>query len=318
MKPPVTNPRQTVGGRSNGARQANDSVPPTYIPMRHLELAGIRRSVLVALVIAFLIPVAVAVWALSRVGGSNPVAGSSRALAAGHTAAHRAVRHAAVTVNSRQSPLFKALQGVNESSYAHGYLPPSSCKAMGASMVTCMQPHYAIDEVSFSTFPSMTALYAAYESRVSTLAQGPFRANFGNCTETDINGEIGWNHDFRHPGYYPMSMFTSGRVTDEEAAGRMYCTLNNGVLYLVWTQDAGRLLGELAGAPHLDAYLWWHNVHHEIAFPGAPNLMQSMSGMQSKTSTQTASQRMSSTHATQSMPSTHAKQSSKSMTGMRK
>ena len=36
--------------------------------MQHLELAGVRRSVLVALAIAFLIPVAVAVWALTLVG----------------------------------------------------------------------------------------------------------------------------------------------------------------------------------------------------------------------------------------------------------
>jgi hypothetical protein len=50
-------------------------------------------------------------------------------------------------------------------------------------------------------------------------------------------------------------------------------------LYLVSTQDDGRLLGELAGAPHLDAYLWWHNVHHVIALPGSPNGMASMSAM---------------------------------------
>ncbi len=167
---------------------------------------------------------------------------------------------------------------MNSSDYAHGYLPPSSCKAMSASMVTCMHPRAVIDEVTFQTFPSLKALYAAYVSRVSTLAQGPFRANFGNCTESSENGEVAWNHAFHHPSIYPVSMFTSGQMKDEQAVGRMYCTLSNGVLYLVWTQDDGRLLAQLAGAPHLDAYLWWHNVHHEIAFPGSANMMPSMSG----------------------------------------
>jgi hypothetical protein len=32
-----------------------------------------------------------------------------------------------------------------------------------------------------------------YESRVAAIAQGPFRANYGNCAQTDVNGEIGWN-----------------------------------------------------------------------------------------------------------------------------
>ena len=82
----------------------------------------------------------------------------------------------------------------------------------------------------------------------------------------------------------------------------MYCTLSNGVLYLVWTQDDGRLLAQLAGAPHLDAYLWWHNVHHEIAFPGSAKMMPSMSGK----------------HATTSTTSTQSKQSTSGMSGMSK
>ncbi|MBV9365645.1 MAG: hypothetical protein JOY89_15520 [Solirubrobacterales bacterium] len=335
MKQPVPNPRQTDAGRSNGSHQPNGSGPPRYIPTQHLDLAGIRRSVLIALLIACLIPVAAVLWGLSQLGGSSPKT------TAGHpTASPAAARHAAVAVNYRQSPLFKTLVGVNESSYARGYLPPSSCKAMSASMVTCIQPHYAIDEVIFRTLPSLKALYTAYMARVSALAQGPFRANFGNCTENMENGEIGWNHEFHHPSYYPISMFTSGRIKDEQAAGRMYCTLTNGVLYLVWTQDAGRMLAELAGAPHYDAYTWWHNVHHEIAFPGLPNLMGSMSGMQGTTSTKTSSQSMSGMPGTtstktspqsmsrmpgttstkrpsHSMPSTKGKQSGKSMSGMK-
>jgi hypothetical protein len=256
---------------------------PRYIPMQHLELAGIRRSVLVALVIAFLIPVAVAVWALTKVGGSSsksPVTNSR----GGQTTAHHTS-----AASFQQSSLFRALTGVNQSSYAKGLLPLSSCQAMSATMVMCKQPHYAVDEVTFNTYPSLKALYATYEARVSALSQAPFKANTGNCTETDVNGEIGWNHDFKHPSQYPISMFTSGTITDDKAAGRMFCTLNNGLLYLVWTQDAGRVLGEVAGAPHLDTYNWWHSVHHVIALPGAPNMMENMPGMGSTTGTKTSS-----------------------------
>jgi hypothetical protein len=115
---------------------------------------------------------------------------------------------------------------------------------------------------------------------VQTLAQGTFRANFGNCTETTTNGEVGWNHDFEHPSKYPISMFTSGRITDDQAAGRAYCTFTGDMLHLVWTQDDGRLLAELTGAPHYDAYVWWRGVHHSIVLPGYPGMpgMEPMSG----------------------------------------
>src|SRR5947209_4130047 len=248
--------------------------------MKHLELAGVRRSVIVALAIAFLIPVAVAVWALTQLGGSSANA------PAASVHAGRATAHTAKAVSYRQSALFKTLVTVNASDYAHGRLPPSTCQAMSASMVTCMHPSAVIDEVTFQTFPSLPALYSAYVSRVRTLAQGPFRSNFGNCTENSENGEVAWNHEFHHPSNYPLSMFMSGQIKDKQAVGRMYCTLANGLLYLVWTQNDGRMLAELAGAPHFDAYMWWHNVHHEIAFPGSPNMMPSMPAMQGTTSTQ--------------------------------
>jgi hypothetical protein len=250
--------------------------------MQHLELAGVRRGVLVALGIAVLIPIAVAVWALTQIGGSSSKSPTSSANAG------KGATHHATAASLRQSPLFKALAGVNESSYAKGLLPLSTCQAMSATMVVCKQPHYAVDEVTFNTYPSLKTLYAAYEARVAALSGAPFKANSGNCTEVDVNGEIGWNHDFKHPSYYPVSMFVSGQIKDVQAAGRMFCTLNNGLLYLVWTQDAGRVLGEVAGAPHPDTYGWWHNVHHVIAIPGTPNMMGSMPSMGSTTSTHTS------------------------------
>jgi hypothetical protein len=276
--------------------------------MQHLELAGVRRSVLVALVIAFLIPVAVAVWAVTQLGGSN-----SKSPAASATNEQSATHHA-TSASFRQSALYKALGGVNQSSYAKGMLPLSTCQAMSATSVMCKQPHYAVDEVTFNTYPTLTALYGAYEARVASLSGAPFQANTGNCTEGDVNGEIAWNHDFKHPSQYPVSMFSSGTIKDDQAAGRMFCTFNNGLLYLLWTQDDGRVLGELAGAPHLDAYNWWHNVHHVIALAGAPNMMETMPGMGTPTTTQSSTTPMPSQTSTMPSGKSSTMPSSKSST----
>ena len=280
--------------------------------MQRLELAGVRRSVLLALLIAFLIPVAVAVWALTQVGGSssNPSASAS----VGGTTGHAAVKHPAMPMatNYRQSTLFKALAGVNLSQFAKGLLPPSSCKAMSATEVMCKQPHYAVDEVIFRSFSSDKALYAAYQSRVEAIGQAPFRANYGNCTETMTSGEVGWNHDFKHPSMYPMGDFTSGRITDDQAAGRVYCTFENSDLYLVWTQDDGRVLGELSGAPHVDAYVWWRQVHHSLVMPGSPNMMMAMEGPMSGSSTTSTTTTLGSKGA-KSMPGAKSAKSMPSM-----
>jgi hypothetical protein len=308
VSPRVPSRRRSGGGSANGPYHPNGSGQQRYIPMQRLELAGVRRSVLVALAIAVLIPVAVAVWALTQVGGS-----SSKSPAAAAESGQASAHHA-TAASFRQSPLFRGLAAANESSFARGYLPPSSCQAMSASMVICKQPHYAVDEVTFNTYPSLKTLYAAYESRAVAVSHAPFHANVGNCTETDVNGETGWNHDFKHPRAFPISMFTSGTITDDQAAGRMFCTFTNGLLYLVWTQDDGRVLGEMAGAPHLDAYNWWHNVHHVIALPGSANPMSSMPGMANTTSTR-SSQSMT---GTQSMPSSKGKKRSQSMSGSMK
>ena len=162
-----------------------------------------------------------------------------------------------------------------------------------------MQPDARRRHQVFRTYSSLKALYAAYEARVSAIAQGPFRSNFGNCTENSTNGEVGWNHDFRHPSMYPMSEFVSGQIPTTKAAGRVYCTFEDSDLYLVWTQDDGRILGELSGAPHVDAYVWWRQVHHSVVVPGAPNMMMQMTGPTSTQSTATTTTGMPSS---QNMP----------------
>ncbi len=308
MKPPVSSSRRSSDGRSNGrGHEPNGGGPPRYIPMQRLELAGIRRSVLVALGVAFLIPVAVAVWALLQIGGS-----ASKTPSAGAAKTVPAVAHHAKAVSYRNSPLFHAVAAVNSGDTpAKGYVPLSTCKGMSSTMVVCTRPHYAVYGVAFRTYSSLTALYAAYEARVAALSQAPFKANYGNCTETDVSGEIGWNHSFRHPSYYPVSMFTSGQIRDDQAAGRMYCTFTNDLLDIVWTQDDGRLLAEVTGAPHLETYLWWKWVHHVIVLPGSANPMASMPGMADTTSTR-STQTMT---TSQGMPS---KTSTQGMSGMSK
>jgi hypothetical protein len=252
--------------------------------MQRLELAGIRRSVLVALAIAFLIPVAVAVWALSQLGSSQTrtvIAGSRPAATTRHGAAPANQSHV-----QAHPALLTSISRVNGSMFAQGMMPPSACRAMSSTMVSCTQPVQAVNTVTFRTYPSVKTLYAAYMSRVMALSGGRFRTNYGNCTEVLTSGERSWNHNVQHPMQYAFSLFTSGRITDDQAAGRLFCTFDNDQLHLLWTQNDGRLLGELSGAPHYDAYVWWRQVHHEIALPGAPGMtmkdnskMSSMSGM---------------------------------------
>lgn len=278
--------------------------------MQHLEFGGLRRSVLLAIGVAVLIPIAVVVYVLTNVGGS-----SARRPAMSAQTSTMAMHTKAKPVSFRDSALFQAVAGVNDSATpSKGYLPPSTCKAMSSTMVLCTHPHYAVYGVALRTYPSAKALYAAYEARVAALSGASFKANYGNCTETDINGEIGWNHSFRHPSYYPISMFTSGMIHDVQAAGRVFCTFDNDMLDIVWTQDDGRLMGEVTGAPHLDTYLWWKWVHHSLVLPGFANPMQDMPGMASTTST-------TSTHSSTTMSGSQgmtSKKSSKSMSGMGK
>jgi hypothetical protein len=257
--------------------------------MQRLELAGVRRSVLVALGIAFLIPVAVAVWALSQLGSS----GSTRTVVEGSgsgTATHHATHPATPARHVQtQLALLKSVTAVNGSMFAQGMVPPSACKAMSSTMVSCTQPVQAVNTVTFRTYPSLKSLYAAYMSRVMALSGGQFHTNYGNCTEVLTSGERSWNHNVSHPIKYAFSLFPVGRITDDQAAGRLFCTFDNDQLHLVWTQNDGRLMGELSGAPHYDAYVWWRQVHHEIALPGSPGMsmndnskMSQMSGSSGK------------------------------------
>jgi hypothetical protein len=127
-------------------------------------------------------------------------------------------------------------------------------------MVTCMAPAPGITGVVFSTYPTLRALYAAYLQRVRSLDSGQFHANNENCgaSPPDIGGEVGWNHQFRHPRSYTVAQMAAGRVADRQAAGRVFCIMTGGAAEdMVWTQDAGHLLGWVAGEPPEDVWNWW-------------------------------------------------------------
>jgi hypothetical protein len=272
-------------------------------PVKRFEFARVRPSVLIGMGLAVLIPVLIVVVVVFGVGGSTK-SGSSTVAAKTGTVKAASVALPLTAHTIAHDKLAKAVADIDVSVTAKGMLPPSSCKLTNSTTVTCLNPTPAVDIVVFRSYSSLKSLYAAYEARVSELAQGPFRENFGNCTETMTNGEIGWNHDFKHPSMYPINEFISGQMTDDKAAGRVYCTFEDSDLYLVWTQDDGRILGELSGAPHVDAYVWWRQVHHSVVLPGAPNMMMQMTGQtstqMSTTATTTGTSGMSGTTTTTS------------------
>jgi hypothetical protein len=72
---------------------------------------------------------------------------------------------------------------------------------------------------------------------------------------------------------YSLAQSSSGMLNDEsQAAGRVFCFLNasSSTEYVVWTENAGRLLAWASGGPHEDVLYWWSNLHHTIYFGSTP------------------------------------------------
>jgi hypothetical protein len=107
-------------------------------------------------------------------------------------------------------------------------------------------------------------LYAAYTAEVSSLNSGQFKQNFADCGSQITYGEVGWNHLYQHTKKYTVDQMSTGMVTDDQAAGRVFCTFTQGLEYMVWTQDDSHLLGYVAGPVHGDVWNWWVAVHHNI------------------------------------------------------
>jgi hypothetical protein len=168
--------------------------------------------------------------------------------------------------------LMTALTRAND---ATKLLPIKTCHPQSATVVTCTQPYFAVQTVTFRTYASLAALYNAYVAEVRKLGntQGSsINVNFGNCSKAVNSGEVSWNHNFVHPKIYSLAQSTSGMLKPvTQAAGRVFCTIDDsGQYHLVWTEDGGRLLATMAGGPHDAAWQWWQTMHHNIFLPGSP------------------------------------------------
>jgi serine/threonine protein kinase len=172
------------------------------------------------------------------------------------------------------SPLAQVLTTADASKVAMGMLPPSRCKQQGTTKVACLTPSPGVASATFTTYPTLSALYAAYKAKVRALDSGRYRQNVENCglSAPSPYGEIAWNHQEQHSRAYTMAEMISGRVSVEAAMGRMACVATAGHSEdIVWTTDYGKMLGVVIGSSsHTRVWLWWAAVHHNIIFPGTP------------------------------------------------
>jgi serine/threonine protein kinase len=174
----------------------------------------------------------------------------------------------------KTSALMAALALAYMSADATGLIPPSTCKQVNSAAVTCTAPYSGISGVVFQTFPNQQALYTAYMAKVASLNSSKFKQNFSDCESQATYGEVGWNHLFKHTSKYTVAQMTAGTVTDDQAAGRVFCNYTQGLEYMVWTQNDGHLMGYVAGSVHTDVWNWWVGVHHNIGIGGSPMNMQ--------------------------------------------
>ena len=118
------------------------------------------------------------------------------------------------------SPLMTGLTNANK---ATRLLPMNTCHPQSTTVVTCTQPNFAVQTVTFRTYPSLTALYKAYIADVRKLgnAKGSsINVNFGNCSKAVNNGEVSWNHNFVHPKIYTLADSIGGKLKpSSQAAG---------------------------------------------------------------------------------------------------
>ena len=169
------------------------------------------------------------------------------------------------------SALTKTLILANQTSLAKGLLPPSTCQQDTPTHVTCTAPATGITAAVFQTYPSRTALYAAYTAKVTSLNSGQFKQNFSNCGPQALYGEVGWNHLPTHTIKYTVDQMTRGLVKDDQAAGRVFCNFTQGLEQMVWTQNAGNMLGYVYGPVRTDVWNWWVGVHLSTGLKtGAP------------------------------------------------
>jgi hypothetical protein len=144
-----------------------------------------------------------------------------------------------------------------------------------------VSPSPGIAEAIFRTYPSLTALYSAYEQAMKSLDGGHVVQNVPACglQAPPVGGaELAWNHQFENPAIYSIASMVAGKVPQQDAAGRYFCITSpgTGAATIFWTQDDGHVLGVVSGPLHEQIWDWWKLVHHEIAIGKPAMSMPSM------------------------------------------
>lgn len=189
-----------------------------------------------------------------------------------------ALRPAAVT---QPGALFSVLEQT-EKFVPGGDLNLSGCTQVSKTDVECTNPSAAVADVSFVTYPTLSAVYLHYKEIIAGLTKEPFAKvqNKGACDATapDPTGEGTWNHSNGASTAYTASQMATGTVPTDLAMGRVFCEqLANGSEKIVWTADSGKFLGYATGAAsHEQVYLWWYYVHHQIIFTGDAGMSRTM------------------------------------------
>jgi hypothetical protein len=86
---------------------------------------------------------------------------------------------------------------------------------------------------------------------------------------------------YQHPKQYSLMAAESGKLNGEsQLGGRLFCTVPTGqnAESIVWTENAGQLLGVVSGPVH-EVYDWWFRVHHNIELGPGMKMSGSGSGM---------------------------------------
>jgi len=184
--------------------------------------------------------------------------------------------------NNGPTTLAAVLADANSCSVPAHLIPTAQCSppaaSAGGQAITCTSPIPQISQVTFRTYPTLTALYGAYAASVTSLA-GSFQQNTrAACGDTGATyAEAAWNHQELHPKQYTAAEMAAGKVAQLNAMGRLACFASGKSLDLVWTTGVGKMLAVATGTGSPAAvYNWWAEIHHVIIFPGTE--MCGMSG----------------------------------------
>lgn len=208
---------------------------------------------------------------LSTLGGSDPEPGSAPVTdARGSGAAPEVTEAAPASTSASAAPESGGPTAAAASLLAglglvgSDLLPVEACQA-GAGSVTCSRPATNISTVVLTPYETPAELYAAYTDQVESLSGQPLTENAGNCSPTQSEGELGWNLDKEHTLDVSLAQQEQGGLDPAgESAGRVFCTADQEVMRLVWTQDPG-LLVTVTGQPSATVVTWWSEVHLQLA-----------------------------------------------------